>query len=574
MQNLRQHFSATNLKGFQQKPVKQNHHRGELNITGKFTLAFFGLLLLLAGVATTGWVSLTFVRRETEAAIITSSKLQGLVFRIKAEFDDAREAERQFFQNWSRTDLREETQAQVDKHQQSVEKLLRHCDELQKLLSGVNISPALRKSHPQVIAYVEMIINYRDRFREAVNLVAELDMNESGAIARLEQKSDLLRDTLLLEEDPEIIALYNQMKAEEKEYFLNRSYPAVNALEKTRELLAEHIVKLRTFDPERQARSLVYLRDYQGILQKIVSLDLEIQNKIESFEQQASELSEKLIVFSNEEIERARLQIEATSRAATMLLVAALVLALVLAAAIAEQFWWALKQLETEKEKSERLLLNILPSPIAERLKEEEQVIADNFPEVTVLFADIAGFTPLSASLPPTKLVQLLNEIFSAFDALVEKHELEKIKTIGDAYMVVGGLPYPDANHAIEIAEMALDMQRVIKDFNQRHQTNLNMRIGINTGPVVAGVIGTKKFIYDLWGDTVNTASRMESHGIVGDIQITDSTYQQLRDNYVIEKRGVIEVKGKGDMTTYLLKQRKMSSVITVQPSIHQARSN
>jgi len=140
--------------------------------------------------------------------------------------------------------------------------------------------------------------------------------------------------------------------------------------------------------------------------------------------------------------------------------------------------------------------------------------------------------------------------------------------------MVVGGLPYPDANHAIAIAEMALDMQRVIKDFNQRHQTNLNMRIGINTGPVVAGVIGTKKFIYDLWGDTVNTASRMESHGIVGDIQITDSTYQQLRDNYVIEKRGVIEVKGKGDMTTYLLKQRKMSSVITVQPSIHQARSN
>lgn len=570
MQNSRQNVSLTSPKGFLQKPTKRSPILGELNITGKFILAFFGLLLLLAGVATTGWVSLTFVRRETEAAIITSSKLQELVFRIKAEFDHAREAERQFFQNWSKTDLREETQAQVEKHQQSIEKLLRHCDELQKLISGVNISPALRKSHPQVIAYVEMIMNYRDRFREAVNLVAELDMNESGALARLDQKSDLLRNTLLLEDDPEIIALYNRMKAEEKEYFLNRSYTAINSLERTREILAEHIVKLKSFDPERQARSLAYLKDYQSILDKIVNIDLEIQSTIQSFEDQANELSEKLIVFSNQEIERARLQIETTSRAATVLLVAALVLALILAAAIAEQFWWALKQLETEKEKSERLLLNILPSPIAERLKEEEQVIADSFPEVTVLFADIAGFTPLSASLPPTKLVQLLNEIFSAFDALVEKHKLEKIKTIGDAYMVVGGLPYPQPNHAIAIAEMALDMQRVIEDFNQRHQTNLNMRIGINTGPVVAGVIGTKKFIYDLWGDTVNTASRMESHGIIGEIQITDSTYQQLRHKYIIEKRGVIEVKGKGDMKTYLLKDRKISSAISVQSSIHQ----
>lgn len=570
MQNSRQNVSLTNLKGFLQKPAKRSPILGELNITGKFILAFFGLLLLLAGVATTGWVSLTFVRRETEAAIITSSKLQELVFRIKAEFDHAREAERQFFQNWSRNDLREETQAQVEKHQQSIEKLLRHCDELQKLISGVNISPALRKSHPQVIAYVEMIMNYRDRFREAVNLVAELDMNESGALARLDQKSDLLRTTLLLEDEPEIIALYNRMKAEEKEYFLKRSYTAINSLEKTREILAEHIVKLKSLDPERQARSLAYLKDYQSILEKIVNIDLEIQDTIQSFENQANELSEKLIVFSNQEIERARLQIETTSRAATVLLVAALVLALILAAAIAEQFWWALKQLETEKEKSERLLLNILPSPIAERLKEEEQVIADSFPEVTVLFADIAGFTPLSASLPPTKLVQLLNEIFSAFDALVEKHELEKIKTIGDAYMVVGGLPYPQPNHAIAIAEMALDMQRVIEDFNQRHQTNLNMRIGINTGPVVAGVIGTKKFIYDLWGDTVNTASRMESHGIIGEIQITDSTYQQLRHKYVIEKRGVIEVKGKGDMKTYLLKDRKISAAISAQSSLHQ----
>jgi class 3 adenylate cyclase len=571
MQNWHKKNKITSINNSTKKPDKLNNSGGELNITGKFTLAFFGLLLLLGGVATTGWVSLNFVRRETEAAIITSNKLQRSVFRIKGEFDMARESERQFFQNWSNTDLREETQRHVETHQQSIERLLRHCDELQKLLSGVNVSPTLKKSHPQVIAYVEMIVSYRDRFREAVQLVAELGMDETGVIARLDQKSDLLRDTILLEDDPELISLYNQMKAEEKEYFFKRSYPAINALKNTRELLADHIVKLKGFDPERQARSLVYLKDYESIINKIVTLDLEIQDTIQSFEKQSAELSEQLILLSNQEIERARIQIEQTSRAATMLLGAALVLALVLAAAIAEQFWGALKQLETEKEKSERLLLNILPQPIAERLKEDEQIIADNFPEVTVLFADIAGFTPLSASLSPTKLVQLLNEIFSAFDALVEKHDLEKIKTIGDAYMVVGGLPYPQANHAIAIAEMALDMQRVIQDFNQRHQTSLNMRIGIHTGPVVAGVIGTKKFIYDLWGDTVNTASRMESHGIIGNIQMTDSTYQQLRHHYMIEKRGFIEVKGKGNMKTYLLKERKVLPAIASPASVHQA---
>lgn len=307
------------------------------------------------------------------------------------------------------------------------------------------------------------------------------------------------------------------------------------------------------------------------MLEKMLALDIEIHSRIKTFEKKADELSDHLIDLSNQEIQRARIQIEQTSLRATILLIASVVLALVLGAAIAEQFWWALKQLETEQEKSERLLLNILPPSIADRLKEDRQVIADNFPDVTVLFADIAGFTPLSASLSPTKLVELLNEIFSAFDALVEKHGLEKIKTIGDAYMVVGGLPEPQENHASAIAEMALDMQTAIENFNQKHHTNLNMRIGINTGPVVAGVIGTKKFIYDLWGDAVNTASRMESHGIIGDIQMTDSTYQRLKDGYLIQKRGMIQVKGKGEMIAYLLKGRKTLPRIDPQPSAHQA---
>ena len=218
-----------------------------------------------------------------------------------------------------------------------------------------------------------------------------------------------------------------------------------------------------------------------------------------------------------------------------------------------------LEEITAEREKSERLLLNILPVPIAERLKRGESTIADSFAEVSVLFADVVDFTGLSARIPAKELVELLNQVFSGFDRLSEKHGLEKIKTIGDAYMVVGGLPTPRPDHADAIAEMALDMQDQIKRFNVEQGHSCSIRIGINTGPVIAGVIGTKKFIYDLWGDAVNTASRMESNGIGGSIQVTPATYERLRDRFLLEERGVIEVKGKGEMLTYLLKGRRVA---------------
>ena len=209
--------------------------------------------------------------------------------------------------------------------------------------------------------------------------------------------------------------------------------------------------------------------------------------------------------------------------------------------------------LRYEQEQTERLLLNILPQKIAQKLKHQPSTIADYFSEVTVMFADIVGFTQLSSTVSPTKLVEMLNEIFSEFDRLAEKHNLEKIKTIGDAYMVVAGLPKAREDHAIAIAEMALDMQTAITHYNEKTNNFLNMRIGINSGDVVAGVIGRKKFIYDLWGDTVNVASRMESHGLPGKIQITEATYQYLCYDYLFEKRGTIEIKGKGEMLTYFL---------------------
>ncbi|MBD2482317.1 adenylate/guanylate cyclase domain-containing protein [Planktothrix sp. FACHB-1365] len=211
------------------------------------------------------------------------------------------------------------------------------------------------------------------------------------------------------------------------------------------------------------------------------------------------------------------------------------------------------RALQESQERSERLLLNILPSTIAERLKTDTSAIAEHFDEVTILFADIVGFTPLSIRVKPDELVNILNEIFSAFDELTEKHGLEKIKTIGDAYMAVGGLPLPNTNHAESVAQMALDMQGAIAHFQAKYQEPLQMRIGINTGSVVAGVIGVKKFIYDLWGDAVNVASRMESSGLPGKIQVTENTYERLKHRYNFEKRGQVEVKGKGEMTTYWL---------------------
>ena len=217
----------------------------------------------------------------------------------------------------------------------------------------------------------------------------------------------------------------------------------------------------------------------------------------------------------------------------------------------------AQEALKVQQEQSEKLLLNILPKPIAERLKAQQSTIADSFADVSVLFADIVGFTELSARMSPTELVKRLNVIFSHFDQLAEKYGVEKIKTIGDAYMVVGGLPMPRDDHAEAIAQMALGMQAKIAKLCADTGEKLAIRVGINSGPVVAGVIGVSKFTYDLWGDTVNVAARMEATGFAGRIQVTDVTYELLKDKYLFERRGVIQVKGKGNMMTYWLLEKK-----------------
>jgi adenylate cyclase len=214
----------------------------------------------------------------------------------------------------------------------------------------------------------------------------------------------------------------------------------------------------------------------------------------------------------------------------------------------------------------------VLPASIAARLKAGEGVIADAFPDVTVLFADIVNFTRRSRQISPAQVVATLNDLFSAFDQLAQRHGLEKIRTIGDAYMVAGGLPDPRPDHAEAVADMALAMQVEIARHTDPSGQPLAVRIGIDTGLVEAGVIGTSKFSYDLWGDTVNTASRMESHGIAGCIQVTERTYQRLRDSYRFEPRGQIPVRGLGAMTTS--RRRMWSSPWGVGMSVRSIRAS
>ncbi len=222
-------------------------------------------------------------------------------------------------------------------------------------------------------------------------------------------------------------------------------------------------------------------------------------------------------------------------------------------------------------ERSERLLLNVLPEEIADRLKAGEAVIADRAEAVTILFADLVGSTPLSERLTPDQMVEVLNEIFIPFDDLADDLGVEKIKTIGDAYMVVGGLPTARPDHVEAIADMALAMRTELSQHTVEGFGPLQMRYGIHTGSVVAGVIGKRKFSYDLWGDTVNTAARMESHGVPDEIQVTEAVYRRLKDRYRFAIRGPVEIKGKGVMETYFLKARNNPPQEEVQATVSKA---
>jgi guanylate cyclase len=228
-----------------------------------------------------------------------------------------------------------------------------------------------------------------------------------------------------------------------------------------------------------------------------------------------------------------------------------------LLALFAQQRKDALAALRIEQDKAENLLLNILPRSIADKLKASSETIADQFSSASILFADVVDFTPRSEHLPPAEVVGMLDSLFSYFDTLVEKYGLEKIKTIGDCYMVAAGVPSPRPDHARALAHVALDMLEAVSSRGAVGDLGLELRVGINSGPVVAGVIGRKRFLYDLWGDAVNIASRMQSQGTPGCIQIGEATYELVKDDFVCEPRGTVEVKGKGEMETWYVLGRQ-----------------
>ncbi len=213
--------------------------------------------------------------------------------------------------------------------------------------------------------------------------------------------------------------------------------------------------------------------------------------------------------------------------------------------------------LQLEQEKSERLVLNILPKEVADILKVENRIIANMYEAASILFADLVGFTPMTIKMEPVEMVEMLNEIYSGFDDLVEKYGLEKIRTIGDNYMVVSGVPRPRPDHAQAMASMALEMAEFLAGYINGKGQQIQFRIGMNSGPLIAGVVGHKKFQYDVWGDAVNTASRMESHGTPGKIHITSKTFSLIQDEFICEPRGVLHIKGKGEMETYYLIGKK-----------------
>jgi len=223
-------------------------------------------------------------------------------------------------------------------------------------------------------------------------------------------------------------------------------------------------------------------------------------------------------------------------------------------------------QRDQAMQRSERLLLNVLPPEIAERLKRQEYPIADRFNDVSVLFADMVGFTERSAAEPPDVTVAVLNEFLSAFDELAQQHGLRPIRTTGDSYLLVGGLPVPRPDHAQAVANMALDMLDRVNGLNRQHGWAVAFRVGVNSGPAMAAVVGRHRFTYDVWSDTVNTASRMESTGAPGRIQVTEETYHRLMLTHRFECRGQIDIKGKGQMTTYFLLGRQSNGVPSAGP--------
>ncbi len=520
-----------------------------LSITAKFALAFGMLLLLIAQVAITGFSSLNVVVRETDAVIVNSVKVQQLVGEMNSALKDARLVERDFFFYWQVIGFNQAKDTYVSQFENHISAVIAAGGRLQDLLN--RSSMALRQSNQNVRSYLEVVEDYARNFRQALQIIGDLNLENVGKLAELNLLSRRIQEQLRLAESQDLVTAYQDFQNIVRSYVAIKQENALNTvIQRLQKLRESTLSMIRSTERPRFEQLLT---SYEKTIRDIFQAITEIDGKLQGLNEQTQPLSQNLLNIADQEVARARLQIDQINDRSRILLIISAGGALMVAWMIAQLFLAALRTVQVEKSKSEQLLLNILPSPIAERLKRKTETIADSFPSVTVMFADLVGFTQLSERMSPIELVEMLNVIFSEFDYLAEKYGLEKIKTIGDAYMVVGGLPVYREDHLEAIAHMALAMRKNISQYAKETGLPFEIRIGINTGPVVAGVIGTRKYIYDLWGDTVNIASRMESQGIAGCIQVTEVAYRLLKDQFAFTERGWVDIKGKGQMRCYIL---------------------
>jgi class 3 adenylate cyclase/CHASE3 domain sensor protein len=568
----------------------------------------FGFALILLGAVLTaaagvqGLITVSsFYQRTIERGLGT----QMLAHQAKTALLQARRREKDFMLRWKTEGLQQAEAKYLAQNASELERLRNVLDRMEVLLDAFDTRsiPGLPSAKESVVSAITDIESYSRAFSQLVELIRLHGHIDTGLEGRFRQSAHDIEDILENVDNARLSLELLELRRHEKDYLLRHASEEVVAVSAyVASLLAS--LKASLVNEESQ-RATALLRAYYSDFSKLVAIDEQIKERQEVFRAAAHRIedSAETVIRIGETVAAKNLATAAEEAETALATVGAIVVTLLLLSigfavvlsrhlkiplrmltqaarefsrpdmsirapvltgdevgevattfnAMADQLSQQMEELESERATSERLLLNILPEPVALRLKGNEELIADRFGEVTVLFADLVGFSKLSTEIPPSRLVTTLNRVFSAFDVLAERHGVEKIKTIGDAYMAVGGLPVPLEGHAQVVARMAIDMVEALEVINHEMGLELQLRVGINTGAVIAGVIGKKKFVYDLWGDAVNIASRMESHGVKNRIQVSEETYRRLGDAFAFEERGEIEVKGKGTMRTWLL---------------------
>jgi len=572
------------------------------NISDKLLLGF-GILLVLVGLTgATSLLGLRHTRMGFEQAISCGIEIERLAREVHIELLQARRHEKDFLLRWKEQGI-DKAMEYVREHGDAIKRLRARAEEIRVKIRDVAPKPREDVSK-RLDELEELTTAYSKGFLAVVDLEKLHGHHDQGIVGEFRSRAHEVEDAL--ESGPGLSdarILLLELRRHEKDYLLRGGSEYVS---KVQDVVTRLVDEIRATPSLASAPEIEdALGSYRDAFERLVEVDDMVSTRIESFRGEAHSIEESAKMLAAEGRMVGQQQVgeaqQASSRvrwfivgAVMVILLCGVVLSYILARSItvpiglltvvaqrigagelrakapvvsgdevgclAETFnemtgrlAQSLDDIEKERETSEKLLRNVLPDPIALRLKKGQETIADQYDEATVLFADIVGFTRISSHLTATEIVSHLNVIFSTFDDLADRHGVEKIKTIGDAYMVASGLPEARSDHAEAVADMALGMRSALKDLQKETPFDLEIRIGICTGPLIAGVIGKKKFIYDLWGDTVNVASRMESHGSPGQIQVSSSTYHCLRDRYVLRERGSIEIKGKGSMDTYFL---------------------